>query len=183
MKAFVEANIQNAELHIYGNGDSKSEVINLCNKYSNLKYGGYVSSDEAFQIMKKANLLCDIAGKSLSVNDEKSAFKIIDEVVSKYGNLNYCNPGATALLLKAKYYSDKSSEAEKAAEKEKLWAKAEKTYATVWEKYKGSYGDKACVAAEAVAKHYEDLQQYDIACAGGCKNCPAKGSCCKRTVV
>lgn len=57
MKSFVEANIENAELHIYGNGESKFEVINLCNKYSNLKYGGYVSSDEAFQIMKRATLL------------------------------------------------------------------------------------------------------------------------------
>ncbi|NCB41913.1 MAG: ferrous iron transport protein B [Clostridia bacterium] len=28
-----------------------------------------------------------------------------------------------------------------------------------------------------------DLQQYEISCSGGCKNCPAKTNCCKQDVV
>lgn len=56
-KAFINANIPNTELHIYGNGDYKNELIKICEKHKNVKYCGFVSSDEAFDLMKKATLL------------------------------------------------------------------------------------------------------------------------------
>jgi glycosyltransferase involved in cell wall biosynthesis len=57
VEAFIIANIPNTELHIYGNGDLKNELIRISQKYHTIKYCGYVSSDEAFNIMKKATLL------------------------------------------------------------------------------------------------------------------------------
>src|SRR5699024_10238330 len=40
VKGFIKANVLNSELHIYGDGDFKNELIDLCKKNSNIKYFG-----------------------------------------------------------------------------------------------------------------------------------------------
>lgn len=56
-KAFISANIKDTELHIYGNGDFRSELVDICNKHSNVKYMGVIPSNEVFERMKKATIL------------------------------------------------------------------------------------------------------------------------------
>lgn len=56
-KAFIDANIENTELHIYGKGDFKPELIQICNEHPNVKFMGFIPSDEVFERMKKATFL------------------------------------------------------------------------------------------------------------------------------
>ena len=57
VEAFKNIEQENLELHIYGNGDYKEELEKITEIHQNIKYCGYVSSDEAFNLMKKATLL------------------------------------------------------------------------------------------------------------------------------
>lgn len=57
VKAFIDANIENTELHIYGNGDFEPELVRICNEHPTIKFMGFIPSDEAFERMKKATLL------------------------------------------------------------------------------------------------------------------------------
>jgi glycosyltransferase involved in cell wall biosynthesis len=57
VEAFKNIEQENLELHIYGNGDYKEELEKISEIHKNIKYCGYVSSDKAFNLMKKATLL------------------------------------------------------------------------------------------------------------------------------
>lgn len=56
-EAFLEANIPGAELHIYGDGDYKDELIDICSKKDNVKYFGVKPNDEVVANQLKATLL------------------------------------------------------------------------------------------------------------------------------
>ena len=57
VEAFKNIEQENLELHIYGNGDYKEELEKITEIHKNIKYCGYVSSDKAFDLMRKATLL------------------------------------------------------------------------------------------------------------------------------
>ncbi len=55
--AFIMANIEDAELHLFGSGDYESELKEICERYENVKYFGVVSNDEVVKAELKATLL------------------------------------------------------------------------------------------------------------------------------
>lgn len=54
---FVEANVPDTELHIYGTGDYKDELIKLSEKYDNVKYMGTAPNSEIVKAEIRATLL------------------------------------------------------------------------------------------------------------------------------
>lgn len=57
MDGFIKAEIPNSELHIYGDGDYRSEVENKSKEFNNIKYFGTVLSSEIVERQKTASLL------------------------------------------------------------------------------------------------------------------------------
>ena len=57
IKAFIQANLPKAELHIYGDGDFEIELKEICMRYKQIKYFGVVSNDIIVQEELKASLL------------------------------------------------------------------------------------------------------------------------------
>ena len=54
---FIHAKIDNAELHIYGNGDYEDELKDICKENHNIKYFGVVPNDIVINEELKATLL------------------------------------------------------------------------------------------------------------------------------
>lgn len=57
VKAFLKADFENSELHIYGAGDFAEELKKIQREHSNIKYFGIVSNDEILKLEKQATLL------------------------------------------------------------------------------------------------------------------------------
>lgn len=57
VKGFIHANINDAELHIYGNGDFEKELIEVSKKYKSVKFFGVVPNNEVVSEEIKATLL------------------------------------------------------------------------------------------------------------------------------
>lgn len=57
VEAFIQANIKDYELHIYGEGTYVNELVTRINGIKNIKYMGVVSSDDIFEMECKASLL------------------------------------------------------------------------------------------------------------------------------
>ena len=57
VKAFIEANITDAELHLYGNGDYVDELKEICKTNTRIKYFGIVPNEEIAGIQKSASFL------------------------------------------------------------------------------------------------------------------------------
>lgn len=89
-KGFDKANIPNAELHIYGNGDFKNELLKLCKKNRNIKYFGLKPNNYIVEEQQKATLL---------INPRPS-----NEEFTKYSfpskNMEYMVSGTPTLLTK-----------------------------------------------------------------------------------
>lgn len=56
-QAFINADIENCELHIYGEGDFKEELIKICKTHKNVKYFGTMPNDYIVDQQLKATLL------------------------------------------------------------------------------------------------------------------------------
>ncbi|WMJ22939.1 glycosyltransferase [Paludicola sp. MB14-C6] len=56
-EGFLQANIGNVELHIYGSGDFNNELEEICKTTDQIKYFGVVSNEEIIQKQLKATLL------------------------------------------------------------------------------------------------------------------------------
>ena len=56
-EAFIKADIANTELHIYGDGDFKEELLNICKTNDKVKYFGVKQNDEVVSEQLKATLL------------------------------------------------------------------------------------------------------------------------------
>ena len=70
VKAFSLAGVENAELHIYGKGPYRNQLINECKTYNNIKYMGFVSPDEILSRMQAATILIN----PRSSNDEYTKY-------------------------------------------------------------------------------------------------------------
>ncbi len=57
IEGFIQANIVDLELHIYGDGDMREEVVRVCSKYTSIKYHGSVLICEAVKAQRNADLL------------------------------------------------------------------------------------------------------------------------------
>jgi len=56
-KAFIKADIDNVELHLYGNGDYEEELKEICKVHSNIKYFGVMPNNHIVKEELKASLL------------------------------------------------------------------------------------------------------------------------------
>ena len=90
VKGFNKANIPNSELHIYGNGDFKNELLKLSKKNKNIKYFGLKPNNYIVEEQQKATLL---------INPRPS-----NEEFTKYSfpskNMEYMVSGTPTLLTK-----------------------------------------------------------------------------------
>ncbi|NBJ14697.1 MAG: glycosyltransferase family 4 protein [Dehalobacter sp. 4CP] len=55
--AFIAAQVENSELHIYGSGSFEHELQQICRQHRNIKYFGVVSNDIIIKEQTKATLL------------------------------------------------------------------------------------------------------------------------------
>lgn len=55
--AFIDAGVDNTELHIYGSGDFEEELKKICQEHTNIKYFGVVHNDIIVKEQLKATLL------------------------------------------------------------------------------------------------------------------------------
>ena len=90
VKGFDKANIPDSELHIYGDGEYKDELLKVCKKNSNIKYFGLKPNSYIVEEQQKATLL---------VNPRPS-----DEEFTKYSfpskNMEYMASGTPALMTR-----------------------------------------------------------------------------------
>lgn len=56
-KAFIKANVENTELHLYGNGDFEDELKRICKSHDNIKYFGIMPNDYVVKEQLKSTLL------------------------------------------------------------------------------------------------------------------------------
>lgn len=56
-QAFINSNIDNSELHIYGSGDFEDELVEICKNHNNIKYFGVKENDYVVKEQLKATLL------------------------------------------------------------------------------------------------------------------------------
>lgn len=56
-KAFILTNVEGWELHIYGDGDFKDSVVQMCKEYTSIKYMGIKLNDEIVEAEIQASLL------------------------------------------------------------------------------------------------------------------------------
>lgn len=57
VKGFLDADIYDSELHIYGDGDYRDALLDICKKHKNVVYYGTVLSSKIVEIQKNASLL------------------------------------------------------------------------------------------------------------------------------
>ena len=57
VEGFIQADVPDAQLRIYGHGDFKEELLGLCKKHPNVIYGGIKSNSEIVAEEQKASLL------------------------------------------------------------------------------------------------------------------------------
>lgn len=57
VEGFIEAALPDAELHIYGDGDYREELEEICRNYDNIKYYGTILNDEIAKKQQEAFLL------------------------------------------------------------------------------------------------------------------------------
>ena len=57
VKGFLDADISDSELHIYGDGDYRDTLSDICKKHKNVVYYGTVLSSKIVEIQKNASLL------------------------------------------------------------------------------------------------------------------------------
>ena len=90
VKGFDKANIPDSELHIYGDGEYKDELLEICKKKSNIKYFGVKPNSYIVKEQQKATLL---------VNPRPS-----NEEFTKYSfpskNMEYMASGTPALMTR-----------------------------------------------------------------------------------
>lgn len=90
VKGFDKANIPDSELHIYGDGEYKDELLEICKKKSNIKYFGLKPNSYIVKEQQKATLL---------VNPRPS-----NEEFTKYSfpskNMEYMASGTPALMTR-----------------------------------------------------------------------------------
>lgn len=90
VKGFDKANIPDSELHIYGDGEYKDELLEICKKNSNIKYFGLKPNSYIVKEQQKATLL---------VNPRPS-----NEEFTKYSfpskNMEYMVSGTAALMAR-----------------------------------------------------------------------------------
>ena len=55
--AFIAANVDNTELHIYGSGDFEEELKKICQEHTDIKYFGIAPNDTVVREQLKATLL------------------------------------------------------------------------------------------------------------------------------
>jgi len=57
VEGFIEADLPDAELHIYGDGDYRDELMEICKNYENIKYYGTILNEEIAEKQQKAFML------------------------------------------------------------------------------------------------------------------------------
>jgi len=95
---------------------------------------------------KTARLLIKAAKIAVKLGEPEHGMRELDGVVKRYGTLHYGDASGEARMIQARW-----------CEKKGKWRHAERYFSEIWGKYRGSYGDKGCEAAKAVAIHYESV--------------------------
>ena len=92
------------------------------------------------------------AGKIILQLDPKAGLAELDDIVAQAIDLQSADRAGAALIEEGKFFGAHNN-----------WKEAEVRLSRVWNDLRGDYGDKGCKAAEVMAKHFQDMQQFDNA--------------------
>lgn len=90
VESFIRANIENAELHLYGGGEFEQELKELCINHSNIKYFGIVPNEHVVNEQLKSTLLVN----PRPTNEEYTKYSFPSK------NMEYMASGTPALTTK-----------------------------------------------------------------------------------
>lgn len=93
VKGFIAANIPDAELHIYGNGDYVEELKALVQQYDSVKYFGIAPNDAIVQAELKATLLVNPRPTNEEYTKYSFPSKNMEYMASGTPVLTTCLPG------------------------------------------------------------------------------------------
>ena len=93
IQAFIRADVENSELHIYGNGNYSREVEDICKKYSNILYFGQRGHEEILKEEKKAWLLINPRPTTAEYTKYSFPSKTLEYMASGTPVLMTCLPG------------------------------------------------------------------------------------------
>ncbi|MGM0792396.1 MAG: glycosyltransferase [Bacillota bacterium] len=88
--AFINANVDNSELHIYGSGDFESELIQISKEHKNVKFFGLKLNDYIIKEQLKATLLIN----PRPTNEEYTKYSFPSK------NMEYMSSGTPTLTTK-----------------------------------------------------------------------------------
>lgn len=82
INVFNQINDINYELHIYGDGECKEEVIAAKNKNANIHYCGFITRDELFKKLQEATLLINLRDPKYSYTKYSFPSKMFEYMAS-----------------------------------------------------------------------------------------------------
>ena len=111
VEGFVQANIPNTELHIYGSGDFEGELTELCKKYPSVKHLGVAPNSEIVKAEIAATLLVNPRPAGEDYTKYSFPSKNMEYMASGTPVLTTCLPGMPADHLEHVYLiEDESAE-------------------------------------------------------------------------
>lgn len=109
VKGFLAANIEDSELHIYGDGDFKDELIKICNETTKVKYFGVVANEYIVKEQMKATLLINPRPTKEEYTKYSFPSKNMEYMVSGTPTLTTNLPGMPKEYKKYVYLLDKEN--------------------------------------------------------------------------
>lgn len=101
--SFIAADVDNAELHIYGSGDFEEELKKICQEHTDIRYFGVVPNDIVVKEQIKASLLVNPRLTNEEYTKYSFPSKNMEYMVSGTPVLTTCLPGMPEVYKKYVY--------------------------------------------------------------------------------
>jgi glycosyltransferase involved in cell wall biosynthesis len=110
VNAFSKIKQTNYELHIYGGGDFEQELMNICEKKSNVKYGGWLHNEDIVKLQKEVSLLINPRPSHAEFTKYSFPSKIMEYMLSGTPVLTTKLSGIPAEYFEYLYFFEDESE-------------------------------------------------------------------------
>jgi glycosyltransferase involved in cell wall biosynthesis len=110
VNAFSKIKQTNYELHVYGGGDFEQELLNICEKKSNVKYGGWLRNEDIVKIQGEVSLLINPRPSHADFTRYSFPSKIMEYMLSGTPVLTTKLPGIPAEYFEYLYFFEDESE-------------------------------------------------------------------------
>ncbi len=135
VKGFIKADVKDSELHIYGNGSYRKELLEICKNNKNVKYFGTRPNKNIIEYQRKATLLINVRPSSEEFTKYSFPSKNMEYMASGTPFLTTILPGMPKEYLEYVYTLQQEDEDGVAAKLEEI---LNKPYQELYE-----YGRKA----------------------------------------